>query len=169
MRDVCVGRAPPRSRSQEMQSRGGDRNVGGSIGGGCHRWRGPFRPESIIRCSLLQARPQHDSQTTIPVRMMLQDLCPLRVVAVSAGHARAVVASTTHLTMAMAKPWTVRAPTHGRCRAHIVWHPRHRKSRGCELGMDDAAGFEPFQGGCSLSCPCQGHGSHHYPPTHGHG
>ena len=34
--------------------------------------------------------------------MMVQDLSPSRVVAASAGHARAVVASTTHLPMAKA-------------------------------------------------------------------
>ena len=52
--------------------------------------------------------------------MMLQDLSASRVVVASAGHARAVVISTTHLLMAMAGPWTVRVPTHGRCRAHVV-------------------------------------------------
>ena len=46
--------------------------------------------------------------------MMLQDLSPSRVVAASAGHARAVVASTTHLLLDKAGPWTVLVPTHGR-------------------------------------------------------
>ena len=36
------------------------------------------------------------------------------MVAASATHASGVVASTTHLPMAMAGPWTVRVPTHGR-------------------------------------------------------
>ena len=52
--------------------------------------------------------------------MMLQDLSPSRVVAASAGHARAVLVSTTHLPMAKAGHWTVRVPTHGRCRTHVV-------------------------------------------------
>ena len=52
--------------------------------------------------------------------MMLQDLSPCRVVAGPPQHARAVVVSTTHLPMAMAGPWTVRVPTHGPCRAHVV-------------------------------------------------
>ena len=46
--------------------------------------------------------------------MILQDLSPSTVVTVPPQHARAVVASTTHLPMAMAGPWTVRVPTHGR-------------------------------------------------------
>ena len=52
--------------------------------------------------------------------MMLQDLSPSRVGAGLPQHARAVVVSTTHLPMAKAGPWTVRVPTHGRCRAHVV-------------------------------------------------
>ena len=56
------------------------------------------------------ARAEHVSY----VWMMLQDLSPSRVLAASAGYAMAVVASTTHLPMAMAGPWTVRVPTHGR-------------------------------------------------------
>ena len=52
--------------------------------------------------------------------MMLQDLSPSRVVAASSRHARALVASKNHLPMAMAGPWTMRVPTHGRCHAHVV-------------------------------------------------
>ena len=65
--------------------------------------------------------------------MMVQDLSPSRVVAASAEHARAVVVSTTHLPMAKAGPWTVRVPTHGRCRAHVVRCPRHSEGRGFKL------------------------------------
>ena len=39
--------------------------------------------------------------------MMLQDLTPSRVVTGPSQHVLAVVASTTHLPMAMAGPWTV--------------------------------------------------------------
>ena len=46
--------------------------------------------------------------------MMLQDLSASRVVSALAEHAKPVIASTTHLPMAMAGPWTVRVPTHGR-------------------------------------------------------
>ena len=44
--------------------------------------------------------------------MMVQDLSASRVVTASAGHARAVLVSTTHLIMAKAGPEAVRVPTH---------------------------------------------------------
>ena len=79
-----------------------------SDGGGCLFWFADSKDVYVqSRCS------------PVPVGVV-QDLSPSRVVAASTGHARDVVVTTTHLPMAMAGPWTVRIPTHGRCHAHVV-------------------------------------------------